>query len=416
MTHDVIVVGAGLSGLVCARRLALGGARVLVVEARDRVGGRLLTGRVGDQTVDLGGQWLTATQDRLVALAAELAVPTFPHEREGRAQFPRGGLVTAFAQWRAIRRIKQAIATLPSADTATLDRESLADYFARTITNATARARLALHAEAVFAADPADLSLLAYLDRLRTTGGFAPEGPELPGGGREHRFEGGAQGLALRLAESLDVQLGESIRAIEDNGTLVTARGALGAHVSRRLVLAVPPVLASAIRVDLAEPARRYVEAARAGSVVKAFAAYARPFWREAGWSGEAYRPQGTVRVTVPIGNALCAFVVGREAARWGARDPTERRADVIATFAGQFGDAAREVTEYLEIDWGADPWSAGCVVATPPGVLARRAAWGASHGRIHVAGTETSPIWPGYMEGAIVAGDRAAAEVLAAL
>lgn len=413
---DAVVVGAGLSGLVCARRLGEAGARVLVVEARDRVGGRLWTGSVGGQTVDLGGQWLTATQDRLVALAAELGVPTFQHDRSGRAQFPPGGLVTAFAQWRAIRRIKRAIARLPAADPAALDRESLADYFARSVRNPIARARLALHAEAVFAADPADLSLLAYLDRLRTTGGFAPEGPDLPGGGREHRFDGGAQRLAIALAASLDVRLGEPIDEITDTGTHVTARGPRGEHVARHLVLALPPVLVRAIRVELAEPARRFVDSIRVGSVVKVFAAYARPFWRDAGWSGEAYVPAGTVRVTVPIGNTLCAFVVGREAARWAARDLAERRADVIATFASQFGEAAREPLDYLEVDWGADRWSGGCVAAMPPGVLSRGAAWSASHGRIHLAGTETSPIWPGYMDGAVVAGERAASTVLAAL
>lgn len=414
--HDAIVVGAGLSGLVCARRLAQAGARVIVVEARDRVGGRLLTGTVGGQPLDLGGQWLTATQDRLVALAAELGVPTFAHDRAGRAQFPPGGLPTAFAQWRAMRRIERAIATLPSADPAVLDRESLADYFARTIRNPIARARLALHAEAVFAAEPADLSLLAYLDRLRTTGGFAPQGPDLPGGGREHRFEGGAQRLALELAASLDVRLGEPIEEIVDAGTHVTARGPRGEHTAKQLVLALPPVLARNLRVDLAEPARRFADEVRVGSVVKVFAAYARPFWRDRGWSGEAYNPAGTVRVTVAIGNALCAFVVGREAERWRERSPAERRAAVIATFAAQFGDEANEPIDQLEVDWGADPWSGGCVAATPPGVLARGAAWGARQGRIHIAGTESSSIWPGYMEGAIVAGERAAQGVLAAL
>ena len=419
MTLDAIVVGAGLSGLVCARRLTEGGARVIVVEARDRVGGRLRTGTVGGQTVDLGGQWLTVTQDRLVALARELGVPTFAHDREGRMQFPPGGLVTAFAQWRAMRRIKRAFRSLPSAERApldVLDRESLADYFTRTIRSPIARSRLVLHAEAVLAADPADLSLLAYLDRLRTTGGFAPEGPELPGGGREHRFEGGAQRLAPTLAASLDVRLGEPIEEIVDDGALVAARGPAGEHAAGQLVLALPPVLAGRIRVELDQAARRFVDAIRVGSVVKVFAAYPRPFWRDAGWSGESYLPAGTVRVIVAIGGALCAFVVGREAARWASREAAERREDVLATFAAQFGDAAREPVDYLEVDWGADPWSGGCVAAMPPGGFAGGAAWGASRGRIHVAGTEASTIWPGYMEGAIVAGERAAASVLATL
>jgi monoamine oxidase len=151
-----------------------------------------------------------------------------------------------------------------------------------------------------------------------------------------------------------------------------------------------------------------------AGRVVKCFAAYARATWRDAGFSGELYQPHGTVRATVELARepaVLLAFVVGAEAARWPSRDPGERRGDVLATFA-RLG--AGEPLDYLEIDWGSDPWSAGCVACLAPGALAAGARWREPHGRIHFAGTETAREWPGYMEGAIEAGERAAAEVLA--
>lgn len=88
----------------------------------------------------------------------------------------------------------------------------------------------------------------------------------------------------------------------------------------------------------------------------------------------------------------------------------------MIATFVEQFGDAAATPLDYAEVDWGADPWSAGCVAGLAPGALAAGAAWRVPHGRIHFAGTESAVAWPGYMEGAIEAGERAAHEVLAAL
>lgn len=425
MIHDAIVVGAGLSGLVCARRLAAAGAEVLVIEARDRVGGRLHTGSLAGQVIDLGGQWITSGQPRVLALAAELGATTFRHDRAGRAHFagePPGlftQLAAAIASWRAIRRIRRA-SRAPSNE---LDQQTLADWLTRTIKNPLARDRIALHAELVFAASPTDLSLLEYLSRLAATGDFAPRGAELPGGGREHRFTDGAQILALRLAEPLAhrITLGAPIAAVEDAGDHVVARTAGESHAARRLVLAVPPALARTIAIGLAPPARALAAASRMGPVVKCFVAYDRAFWRDDGSSGEIYQPRGTVRATVELITpggvpALLAFVVGQPAIGWAARDLPARSAEVVATLVAEFGPAAETPIDYVDVDWGADPWSAGCVATLPPGVLSATAQWREPHGRIHIAGTESATSWPGYMEGAIEAGERAADEVLAAL
>jgi monoamine oxidase len=414
--RDAIVVGAGLSGLVCARRLVEAGRDVVVLEARDRVGGRLHGGRLAGAVVDLGGQWRSPDQPRLAALAGELGVATYAHRRDGRVLLDEpahgfaGALRSAFAQWRAMRRIARAPRT------AALDTESLGDWLRRTVADPIARGRIALHAELVFAADPADLSLLHYLTTLDATGGFGRRGDE-------HGFAGGAHQLAHRLADRLGaaLRLGDPVRAIEPTADAVTARTAAAATLTaRRLVLALPPVAARAIELPLPPPTRRLVDAARAGAVVKCFAAYDQPFWRAAGWSGEAYHPRGTVRATVELAHdglaALLAFVVGPPATAWRDRDPASRRAEVLATLAAQFGPAAQAPIDYLEHDWSADPWSAGCVACLPPGALAAGAAWHAPHPRIHLAGTEAARVWPGYLEGAIDAGEHAAREVLAAL
>jgi len=430
VTRDAIVVGAGLSGLVCARRLAAAGLDAIVIEARDRVGGRLLAGRVGGAVVDLGGLWMSVGQPRLAALAAELGVATVPQLREGRALVaePEAGLLgqlgAALAQWRAVRGIERRARRLAAdgrmgeREREVLDARSLAAWLGEAIAHPIARDRIALHAELVFAADPAELSALFYFAILGVTGGFRPPGPELPGGGREHRFAGGAAQLAARLAGGLDVRLGEPVLAIDDAGDALRIRTAREIHAARRAVLALPPALARRIEVPLAPAAARFAAAARAGPVVKCFAAYDRPFWRDAGWSGEAYRPRGAVRATVALAPEpiLLAFVVGAHAAGWSARAPGDRRAEVLATLAAQFGEAAAAPIAYAEHDWGADPWAAGCVAGLPPGALSAGAAWGAPHGRIHIAGTESATVWTGYMEGAIEAGERAADEVVAAL
>ncbi|HEX2692359.1 MAG TPA: NAD(P)/FAD-dependent oxidoreductase [Kofleriaceae bacterium] len=435
MIHDAIVVGAGLSGLVCARRLAAAGANAIVVEARARVGGRLWNGKVGEAIVDLGGQWLSVDQPRLLALATELGVPSAPQPRAGRPVLDEGGLAhglfaqlgMAIAQWYAVRRIQRMVRAIPqeapaeARDAAALDAVALGPWLAGTIGNPVARARLAMHAELVFAADPAGLSLLAYLARLGTTGGFAPRGPDLPGGGRDHRFVGGAQTLAHRLAEGLGdaVRLDAPALAIDRDGTSRIVRGSQGSYTARHVVLAVPPSLAIRIAPTLPEPIRRLGAAMQRGGVVKCFAAYDRAFWREAGLSGEAYRPHGTVRAIVdasaPDGGSsvLLAFIVGAAATAWHARDPAGRRREVLETLAGLFGEPARTPLDYLEADWAIDPWSAGCVASTPPGALSPGAIWRGAHDRIHLAGAEAAVRWPGYMEGAIEAGARAAEDVL---
>ncbi|HLL21713.1 MAG TPA: FAD-dependent oxidoreductase, partial [Kofleriaceae bacterium] len=86
-----------------------------------------------------------------------------------------------------------------------------------------------------------------------------------------------------------------------------------------------------------------------------------------------------------------------------------------LATFVEQFGEAAAGPLDYLEVDWSSDPYATGCVASSPPGTFVAASTWRAPHGRIHLAGTETADAWPGYMEGAIESGERAADEVLTA-
>jgi monoamine oxidase len=429
--HDAIVVGAGLSGLVAAKRLVDAGLRVLVLEARDRVGGRLLTGTVGGATVDLGGQWITAGQDRVIALAAELGIETADHARTGRAIIDEdigffSGLGAAFAQRRAVKSIESLMKTVPAASpadapqAAVLDRLSLAAYLDESIWSRTARERIRMHAGLVFAQDPAEISLLSYLSIMRATGGFRPEGPDLPGGGREHRLVGGAQSLASRLASRLPddaIRFGEPIQGIIDAGDHVRVACEGGEHTAARAILAIPPGLVKQLAIALPPDHRTYVDGVRAGPVVKCFAAYDRAFWRDRGLSGEAFLPRGTVRAVVALPGApvLLAFIVGPPAGRWAARDPADRREEVLANLAAHLGDAAEDPIDYLEQDWAAERFSAGCVAATPPEVLIRGGQWREPFGRVHVAGTESAVRWPGYMDGAIEAGERAAADVLAA-
>jgi monoamine oxidase len=432
---DVIVVGAGLSGLACARRLVAAGKTVRVLEARNRVGGRLLTGDLAGAPIDLGGQWLSAGQDRVIALVGELGIATTPQRRDGAPRVVAaptdfiGKVATAWGLWRGTRRLSRMARAIPpgraeeARDAAALDATTLAAWLDDNVRDAAARDQLAMHASLVCATEPARLSLLDYLATLDATGAFAPRGRDLPGGGREHRCVEGAQVIAHRLAEQIGdaLTLGAEVRGLRDDGAGVDVLG-VGAR-ARRVVLAVPPACARRLDVGWAPAQRRYLDAMSAGGVVKCFAAYPRAFWRDAGGSGEIYHPGGVVRAAVALGDgspgggpaALLGFIVGDAAAGWAARPPDERRGLVLAAFAEAIGDEALTPRAYVEHDWTNEPWSLGAVTSLPPGARTAGARWREAHGRIHIAGTESAIAWPGYMEGALEAGERAAAEVLKA-
>ncbi|MEJ7601180.1 MAG: FAD-dependent oxidoreductase [Kofleriaceae bacterium] len=226
----------------------------------------------------------------------------------------------------------------------------------------------------------------------------------------------------MRLAAELGdvIQLEAAVRAIRTGPpcSVTTDAATQRAH---HVVLALPPALAREIDVPLAAPHQAAVAASRPGPVVKLFAAYDRAFWRDTGWSGEAYFPRGAVRATVALADAegahpmLLAFLVGPEAAAFHASEPETRRAGVLATRGEAFGDPATRPLETCVVDWSRETWSRGCVAGLGPGVLASGARWREPSGNVHIAGTESAIAWPGYMEGAIEAGERAAQEILAA-
>lgn len=451
MEHDIVVVGAGVAGLVAADRLHAAGRDVVVLEARDRVGGRTLTvdvPGVDGLRVDSGGQWVGPDQR---ALASELqryrltTVDQFGHGQTlvslrgklGRysGSTPRLDPVTLADVGQAMFRFERLARTVDleapwrTRNAERLDGQTFETWIRRHCAGEKARDFFRIACEAVFATTPANLSLLHAL--FYSASGVSFEHLISTENGAQHaRVDGGMQQLSERLAAGLAdrVRLAEPVTRIShgaDGVRVTTAAGThSGSYSATTVIVAVPPTLAGRIAYDPPMPAVRDALTQRAphGSVIKCHLVYDRPFWRADGLSGEAAGDTAPVKVifdATPPGEGnpgvLAAFMEGADGLAMSARTPQHRRDAVTEVLAHYFGPQARTPTAYVERDWSSEEWTRGCYGAhLPPGAWTQvGAALREPVGVIHWAGTETAVRWCGYIEGAILSGERSAREVL---
>lgn len=445
---EVVVVGAGISGLTAARDLRRRGVDVLVVEARDRVGGRVLNHHLrAGGVIEAGGAFVGPTQDRILALADDLGAETFPEYVEGQNVYVKDGRRSTYTgtvpfdplilpdaallqlqidQWAAQIAV-DAPWSHPRA--AEWDAVTVRDWVrSRTLVPDVEKVLLS-YFQPSFGSDGGDISLLFLLWFVATAGnernvGTFERSSGTAGAAQDSRFVLGSQVVPLRLARQLGdrVALRAPVRRIEQRrgGAVVhTDRGPVRA---RRVIVACPPPLVLDIDWDPALPAERreLLSQMPMGRLMKCDAVYPTPFWREAGLSGSGVATEGATRTVFDNSPAdgspgvLLAFVGGSTWRRYGRLSRAERRRAVLEGFAEMFGEQALEPIEYTEHDWTLEPWTTGGPIALPrPGAIT-------AHGhtirtpfqRVHWAGTETSTYWSGFMDGAVRAGERAAVEV----
>jgi monoamine oxidase len=441
---DVIVVGAGLAGLVAARTLVRAGRSVIVLEARDRVGGRIDLETDG-RAAGAGAQTIGPDHDRVRALAADLGVTTYPVPQRGTPLLALGqtrrrmhGVVppvwpaTTVRLVRALRRLEETSRTIPigrpweAAHARELDSVTFAQWIDRHLTTDDARAIVTAGFRLVFADEPERVSLLHVAHHVGVAGSVRHLVAGTAGSPGS-RFVGGPGLLTLRLADGLGsrIRLGQPVRRVVRNAERVTVMTDAGALSAGRAVVAVPPVLAAVIDHRPPLPVGRHVfeREVPMGRLIEVRTAYDEPFWRAQGLSGQLLGTGGPIGAihdhSPPAGRpgVLTAYVLGNEASEFRARLAPERRRSVLAQLARSFGPRAGMPRAYAEHDWRAETWTRGGYHGLVPPTVWTRAGDAVREpvGRVHWAGAETAGRWFGHLDGAVESGLRAAAEIIRA-
>lgn len=451
---DVAIVGAGFAGLTAARELVAAGRTVCVLEARDRVGGRVASRELGDgEESERGGTFVGPTQDRVMALADALGIGTFPTYNEGENVYVADGERSTFSDTsptgsaptdpliladlaQVVTRLNEMSREVPvdapwqSQRAGEFDGQTLETWLRDNSTSERFRRLAATATRPIFGAEPSEISLLFTLYYIAASGNERNVGTfernfNTRNGAQERRFIGGSQLIANEVAG----QLGR--RVVRSSPVTAIFQGRARARVeserlivqAKRVIVAIPPTLAGQIHYTPDMPAERTGLTTRLaqGTLLKVAAVYDRPFWREQGLTGQALSLGGPVSATFddspPDGSpgVLFGFVGGRHARGFRSLSLAERRVAVLENFTEFFGPEASSPREYFETDWPAERWSRGAPVGIyGAGVLS---AYGPAlrHpvGKVHWAGTETATFWNGYMDGAVRSGERAAREVM---
>ncbi|WP_174187428.1 flavin monoamine oxidase family protein [Nocardia barduliensis] len=442
---DFCVIGGGFAGLTAALRLKQMGRSVALLEARDRLGGRTFTEIRDDGSwIDRGGAWIGPGQDRIQALMTEFGVTSYKQYTDGEAMMVvdgkqhryTGTIPWTMSPWAAMNlgavflELGHMCKSVPleapwaakKADK--WDQVSLAHWLEGNILSKPAHDLLETAIAGCYTSAASEVSLLFALYQMASGGG-----PSFVLGVRDAaqdaRPVGGMGAIYRPMAAELgdSIHLDQPVRCIHQDAGGVRVRAADLTVRARRAIVAVPLAIADKISYMPMLPVDRSFLHQRmpSGSVIKISVVYDEPFWRGDGLSGQSAAPGSPATITIDActdtgrPGVLCVIIEGPIARRVGRLDDAERRELVLGALAERFGRKAGSPVDFVEQDWSTERYSGGGMLShAPTGVLTQFGrALREPCGRIHWAGTESSAVMCGWIDGAIRSGERAASEVL---
>lgn len=441
---DTVVVGAGVTGLMAAWRLTQAGQDVVVLEARDRVGGRLRTERHGDSEFEIGGQWISPDQAALSALVDELGLTTYARYREGESLYVNAAgdvrrftgevLPVSESTNAAIDALVDKLDALAAAmdpdrpwahpDSAELDRVTFAQWLEQQTDDVEARDNVALYIGPAMLTKPAySFSALQAVQMSASAGSFSNlvDADFI----LDRRVVGGLASVPRKLAELLGdrVRLGADVERVDwsSAGAVVNVDGE--AIEAGHVILALPPTHVSRIRLNPALPTdHRHARSHQSfGLVIKVQVEYPTPFWRDSGLSGTGFAPYEMVHEVYDntwheaTTGTLVGFVSDINADTLGRLGDDERRARVLASIAAYFGPPALEPITYVESDWQHQELTGGAyATSSAMGFLTRYGAYLREPvGPLHFGSSDVAGLGFQHVDGAVRVGGELAAEVL---
>lgn len=413
--RDVIIVGAGFTGLVAASQLADAGLDVLLLEARSRVGGKVeSTVLTNGRRVDTGGQFFCRDMPQLMALIKAHGTTPVMSYADGDIVFrPPVSPAEGLALWHQVDALRERMIATDPQDPE-LAGLTVAAWVARQdIPSNVAQGFLRL-VKGLWCRSPDEISFayLASNDRRITNTHselemFLAETMHL---------------LAERIAANLDhrLKLDARVTHVDHSPDRVTVKVRQELFSARKLVLALPPSMTRRLSFAPALPdtVSRALAVWAAGSAIKVHVAYARPFWRIDGLSGSVMwqEPQGLYACDASRGDyaGLIVFIGGPLAEEWHDKPQSELQTFILGLLVDAFGPEAGQPQEVHIRDWVADPWSGGAYSDVIVDLDAADAEDVLNQGAppVYFASSELSPSFPGYIEGAFVAGKQVAERV----
>jgi monoamine oxidase len=442
--YDVVVIGGGLSGLSAALYLQKGGAKVVVLEARDRVGGRTCTQEVDGLPCDVGGAYVGPTQDRVLRIAKDLGIDTYCVNMKGKSVLNVEGKLSHYEGTvpslpflslldlnHLIRASTELSETIPpdqpwnAPNAATWDKMTVDQWIQQVGFTSTAKTVYGGGAASVLCSEASEISFLYWLWYVRCAHGLKRL-VDTENGAQERKFIGGSQSISDALAKQLGcVRLGRAVNKIQWTESGAEVRTSEGeSYTAKYVIVALAPALYNRLGFEppLPEHKAQLAQHMPMGSIIKTIMFYKTAFWRDKGLNGTSFNDSGPVIYTLDDCEedgshpALMGFVLANSARGWSQVSEQDRMQAICQQYALIFqSEEALYPIKYVEKNWSAEEFSGGCYVGVMgPQVMTQFGKFIREPvGPIHFAGTETATNWAGYMDGAVQAGERAAHEIL---